>query len=237
MSESDNVDKDEIKKFDGMASTWWDQNGPMKPLHQMNPLRVDYINQHHAVANQRILDVGCGGGILTEALAKKGASVTGIDMSQKAIHAAKEHAQQEKIDLTYLQSSIEAFAQTKPEPFDIITCLEMVEHVPNYTSVLATCQSLLKPNGSLFVSTINRTPKAYLFAIVGAEYVLRLLPRGTHEYAKFVQPAELHQAAETCQLKLNNISGVHYNPLTQHFKLTKNLSVNYITHYRNDIKN
>jgi 2-polyprenyl-6-hydroxyphenyl methylase / 3-demethylubiquinone-9 3-methyltransferase len=236
MSKPNNVDPEEIKKFDSIAANWWDPEGPMKPLHILNPLRIDYIKKHHDITNQCILDVGCGGGILSEALAQQGGLVTGIDMSKDALSVAQQHAAKNNINLDYQHSSIEQFASNNPAPFDIITCLEMLEHVPDFPAIIKTCQQLLKPGGSLFISTINRTPKSFLFAIVGAEYVLRLLPRGTHEYAKFIQPSELNEAAKKSDLTLNDITGIHYNPLTQNFSFKQNVSVNYITHYKNDTK-
>tara|TARA_A100001015_G_scaffold312015_1_gene416358 strand:+ start:1622 stop:2335 length:714 start_codon:yes stop_codon:yes gene_type:complete len=236
MTENNNVDPDEIKKFNQMAENWWDPKGPMKPLHILNPLRVDYIKKHHDITNQRILDVGCGGGLLAEALAQQGGIVTGIDMSEDALLVARQHANTHKVNLDYQHSSIEQFASNNPAPFDIITCLEMLEHVPDYASIIKTCQQLLKPGGSLFISTINRTPKSFLFAIIGAEYVLRLLPRGTHEYEKFIKPSELNEAAKKYNLKLEDITGIHYNPITSNFTFNQNVSVNYITHYKNDTK-
>ena len=219
MTQTPNTDPDEIHKFDDIGRTWWDPNGPMKPLHRINPVRLDYINQRHSIKNQRVLDVGCGGGLLAEAMAREGAIVTGIDMSEKSIMAAREHAQSEQINLTYKLSTIEELAAESPEPFDVITCLEMLEHVPDYSAIIATCQTLLKPTGSVFFSTINRNPKSYVFAIVGAEYIMRLLPRGTHEYDKFIRPSELNAAAEQCGLQLQDLIGMHYNPFTHHCKL------------------
>jgi 2-polyprenyl-6-hydroxyphenyl methylase / 3-demethylubiquinone-9 3-methyltransferase len=230
---NDNVDQEEIKKFDAIAENWWDPKGPMKPLHQLNPLRVQYINDKHKLTNKTILDVGCGGGLLAEAMAKLGGIVTGIDMSNDALNVAIQHAKDHDININYQHATIEQLASDKDQQFDIITCLEMLEHVPDYAAIVATCKRLLKPNGSIFFSTINRNTKAFMQAIVGAEYVLRLLPRGTHEYAKLIKPAELNQAAEDCGLKIQDITGINYNPFTQHFKLSKNVAVNYITHYKN----
>jgi 2-polyprenyl-6-hydroxyphenyl methylase / 3-demethylubiquinone-9 3-methyltransferase len=235
MSKPPNIDSEEINKFNDIGKTWWNPNGPMKPLHRINPVRLQYINERHPLKNQRVLDVGCGGGILAEAMAREGAIVTGIDMSDKSLHAAREHAKQENINLNYQLTTVEQLAEHSPEPFDVITCLEMLEHVPDYSAVIATCQSLLKPTGSVFFSTISRNLKSYALAIVGAEYIMRILPRGTHEYAKFIRPSELNQAAEHCGLQLQDLIGMHYNPFSHQCKLAKDVSVNYITHYKHHV--
>lgn len=229
---TNNVSDHEIGKFDAMAKQWWDPDGPMKPLHQLNPLRLSYINQHANVTNKRILDVGCGGGILSEAMAASGGLVTGIDMSDDALTAATTHAAAHDINLTYTASTAEAYAERHPGQFDIVTCLEMLEHVPNPTAVVNACVSLTRPGGHVFFSTINRTAKAFLLAIVGAEYVLNLLPKGTHEYEKFIRPSELNLAAEAAHLELINLQGIHYNPLSQTFSLSRKVDVNYIACYK-----
>ncbi len=226
-----NVDPNEIHKFSDIASTWWDPKGPMKPLHALNPHRLDYIQQHSKLVNQRVLDVGCGGGLLSEAMAKQGALVTGIDMSEKALNAAKAHAEQGGVNVDYLHTTAEALAQSKPAPFDVITCLEMLEHVPDPQSIVNACVECLKPGGRVFFSTINRNPKAFLMAIVGAEYILNLLPKGTHEYAKLIKPSELHGFCHNAQLTLIDMVGIHYNPLTNRFHLNQNPDVNYMVCY------
>ncbi len=227
-----NVDPNEIHKFNTMAPEWWDPNGPMKPLHQLNPLRLDYINRQAPLRNKKVLDIGCGGGLLAEAMAKEGAIVTGIDMSAAALGAAKQHAEQHQVNVDYQETTIEEFTTTHPHSFDVITCLEMLEHVPNPQAVVASCQQALKPGGTVFFSTINRNPKAFLMAIVGAEYILNLLPKGTHEYKKLIKPSELNAFAEQAHLQLENMVGVHYNPLSGRFWFGKNVDVNYMMCYR-----
>ena len=229
---NNNVSDDELNKFDAIAKRWWDTKGPMKPLHQLNPLRTDYINEHANLVNQRILDIGCGGGILSEAMARAGGMVTGIDRSAAALDAAKQHASEAKINLDYLESTAEEYAKNHPERFDIITCLEMLEHVPNPSAVVSACEKMLKPGGHVFFSTLNRHPKAFLLGIIGAEYVLNLVPKGTHEYAKFIRPSELNDFAEDAHLKLKDMRGIHYNPLTQRFSFGQNVDVNYIACYK-----
>lgn len=223
-----NVDPQEIQKFNEFAKIWWDPNGDMKPLHQLNPLRLQFINEHAELNNKTVLDLGCGGGILTESLAKAGANAYGIDMSEKIIQVAKQHAEQNKLAINYQMISAEEFAQQHSQEFDVITCMEMLEHVPDPRSILQAAATLLKPQGKLFVSTINRNLKSYLMAIVGAEYVLRLLPRGTHEYAKFIRPSELRQWAFEAGFTLKKIKGMAYQPFTQEFSLTDDVAVNYL---------
>jgi len=226
-----NVDQAEINKFDKLAEKWWDAQGECKPLHDINPLRLKFIQQHSILKQHTVLDVGCGGGILSESLAEDGANVTAIDASDKAIAVADAHAKQNHLDINYQRTTIEDFAQKNTTQFDVITCMELLEHVPNPGSIIATCADLLKPGGIVFFSTINRTLKAYLFAIIGAEYVLNLLPRGTHDYTKFIRPAELEEIAKQSDLKLASMTGMTYNPLTQSYRLTKNVDVNYLIHF------
>lgn len=228
---NNNVDDQEIKKFDEFAKTWWDPEGEMKPLHQLNPLRFAFIEAHAPVKDKTIIDIGCGGGILTECLAKAGAHVTGIDMSEAGIAVAKQHAKENELSINYQKIPAETFAEQHSHQFDIVTCMEMLEHVPDPSRVIAACATLLKPGGKCFISTINRNMKSYLLAILGAEYVLRLLPRGTHEYAKFIRPSELRQWAHQAKLSINTIKGIHYNPIRQHFSLTDDVSVNYLVYF------
>ena len=226
-----NVDLDEIAKFEALAARWWDTESEFKPLHEINPLRVNFINQHSPVAGQSIIDIGCGGGILSEALASMGAAVTGIDMGELPLNIARQHASDSGVTVEYRQDTAEAIAEARPGQYDIVTCLEMLEHVPEPGSVIAACAKLCKPGGHLYFATINRNPKAYLFAIIGAEYALQLLPKGTHEYAKFLKPSELHRWMRQYNLDLSNSTGMTYNPLTKRYRLDPHdLSVNYLLH-------
>ena len=225
-----NVDASEIAKFNDLASRWWDANSEFKPLHDINPLRVNYINQHSPVAGMKIADIGCGGGLVSEGMAKLGATVTGIDMGEAPINVAKLHLHESKLDIEYLQTTAEELAEERQEQYDIVTCLEMLEHVPEPASVIASCAKLVKPGGTVYFSTINRNPKAWLFAIVGAEYILNMLPKGTHEYAKLIQPAELDEWARASGLETQNMIGMHYNPFTKHYKLADGVDVNYLMH-------
>ncbi len=228
-----NLDTAEIAKFEALASRWWDRNSEFKPLHDINPLRANYIDQRSPVAGKKLLDVGCGGGILSEAMAQRGARVTGIDMGQAPLAVARLHALESGLDMDYRQITAEDLADAMPGTFDIVTCLEMLEHVPDPASVVAACARLVKPGGDLYFSTINRNPKAYAFAVVGAEYILRLLPRGTHEYAKFIRPSELASFLRAAGLELQNITGMTYNPFTKTYKLNpQDVSVNYLLHAR-----
>jgi 2-polyprenyl-6-hydroxyphenyl methylase / 3-demethylubiquinone-9 3-methyltransferase len=231
---SHNIDPEEIKKFDEFAKTWWDPNGSMSPLHGLTPIRIDYLNQHASITNQKILDIGCGGGILSEKMAALGGMVTGIDMSEKVLRVAKDHAEKNNINCDYQQSTAEAFAKEHANTFDIITCLEMLEHVPEPSAIIQACQQMLKPGGTLFFSTINRNPKSYLMAIVGAEYVLNILPRGTHEYSKFIKPSELVNWCQDHSLRLVDLLGLHYNPFSKHFSTNNNVDVNYLCCFRHD---
>lgn len=229
MIPQDNVDPDEIAKFEKLASRWWDPNSEFKPLHDINPLRANWIDERAPVSGKSVVDVGCGGGLLSEALAHRGANVTGIDMGEAPLAVARLHQLESGVDVSYLQSTAESLAAAKPAEFDVVTCLEMLEHVPDPSTVIQACAELCKPGGDLFFSTINRNPKSFLFAIVGAEYVLNLLPRGTHEYAKLIKPSELARWIREAGLELKEMTGMTYNPLTQHYRLVSDdVSVNYL---------
>ena len=226
-----NADPAELKKFGELAAHWWDPNGEMKPLHQMNPLRLRYVDQRcGGLKGRRALDVGCGGGILSEALARAGAEVLGIDLAEEALAAGREHAQGQRLRLEYRAVPVEELAQAQPASFDVVTCMEMLEHVPDPASVVRACAALVKPGGQVFFSTINRTPKAYALAILAAEYVLNLIPRGTHDYARLIRPSELDEWARAAGLETADVSGLHYNPLLQHFRLGGDADVNYLMH-------
>jgi 2-polyprenyl-6-hydroxyphenyl methylase/3-demethylubiquinone-9 3-methyltransferase len=228
-----NLDTAEIAKFEALASRWWDRNSEFKPLHDINPLRANYIDQRSPVAGKSLLDVGCGGGILSEAMAQRGARVTGIDMGQAPLSVARLHALESGLQMDYRQTTAEDLAAEMPGAFDIVTCLEMLEHVPNPASVVAACARLVKPGGDVYFSTINRNPKAWAFAVVGAEYILRLLPRGTHDYAKFIRPSELAGFLRAAGLELIDLTGMTYNPFTKTYKLNpSDVSVNYLLHAR-----
>ncbi|MBT6114506.1 MAG: bifunctional 2-polyprenyl-6-hydroxyphenol methylase/3-demethylubiquinol 3-O-methyltransferase UbiG [Porticoccaceae bacterium] len=224
-----NVDPNEVAKFEQLASRWWDRNSEFKPLHDINPLRANWIDKLAPVAEQKILDVGCGGGILCEAMAQRGAEVTGIDMGEAPLAVGKLHKFESGVEVDYQKSTAEDFAQSHPEQFDIVTCLEMLEHVPDPGSVVRACAAMTKPGGTLFFSTINRNPKAYLLAIIGVEYVLRMLPKGTHEYGKFIRPAELGKWIREAGLELDQMTGLTYNPITKTYRLTEtDVDVNYM---------
>ena len=224
-----NVDPGEVAKFEKLASRWWDRNSEFKPLHDINPLRANWIDKLAPVAEQKVLDVGCGGGILCEALAQRGAVVTGIDMGEAPLAVGNLHKLESGVEVDYQKSTAEGFAQKHGETFDTVTCLEMLEHVPDPGSVVAACAALTKPGGSLFFSTINRNPKSYLFAVIGVEYVLRMLPKGTHEYGKFIRPAELGQWIREAGLEIDEMTGLTYNPLTKTYRLNdSDVSVNYM---------
>jgi 2-polyprenyl-6-hydroxyphenyl methylase/3-demethylubiquinone-9 3-methyltransferase len=227
-----NVDNEEIKKFTDIASRWWDKNSEFKPLHEINPLRVNYIVEKLGdLTGLKILDVGCGGGILSEALAKTGAIVTGIDMGETSLEVAKLHLYESKLEIDYQKITVEELAKTQAGTYDVVTCLEMLEHVPSPDSIIKACATLVKDNGQVFFSTINRNLKSYAFAIVGAEYILNLLPHGTHDYNKFIKPSEMDKSARNANLQLKDIIGMTYNPFTKVYKLEKDVSVNYLSYY------
>lgn len=225
----DNVDPAEIAKFEKLASRWWDPSSEFKPLHDINPLRANWIDQFSQVNNKTLLDVGCGGGLLCEAMAFRGANVTGIDMGEAPLSVAKIHRLESELDIAYQQSTAEALAESHAGQFDVVTCLEMLEHVPDPASVIQACADLAKPGADLYFSTINRNPKAFMFAIVGAEYLLNMLPKGTHEYAKFIKPSELARWVRAAGLNITHMTGMTYNPITRHYALEeRDVSVNYM---------
>jgi len=229
MHTTENADPAELAKFSDLAHRWWDTESEFRPLHQINPLRLAWIDDIVPLAGKRVLDIGCGGGILADAMARKGAEVLGIDLAGKALKVAQLHALEAQTQgVSYREVSAEALAVEKPESFDVVTCMEMLEHVPDPSSVVRACATLVKPGGHVFFSTINRNAKAFVFAIVGAEYILNLLPRGTHEFAKFIKPSELAAYARAAGLDLEHTRGLEYNPLTRHYWLSANTSVNYM---------
>ena len=225
-----NVDELELNKFSNLAHKWWDKTSEFKPLHDINPLRLNYIDRAVTLKGKTVLDVGCGGGILSESMAERGAKVTGIDLGEKALKVAQLHSLESGVAVDYQLISVEKLAEQQPASFDVVTCLEMLEHVPDPASVVAACAKLVKPGGQVFFSTINRNPKAYLFAVIGAEYVLNMLPRGTHDYTKFIKPSELASWMRLADLSLNHQIGMSYNPITQHYWLGDDVSVNYMMH-------
>ncbi|HNP62982.1 MAG TPA: bifunctional 2-polyprenyl-6-hydroxyphenol methylase/3-demethylubiquinol 3-O-methyltransferase UbiG [Woeseiaceae bacterium] len=230
----DNVDPAEVAKFDALASRWWDPDGEFRPLHEINPLRLDWIRQHVDLRGAVVVDIGCGGGILTESMAAAGASVTGIDMAEAPLAVARLHQHETGLEVDYRQATAEELASEKAGSFDVVTCLEMLEHVPDPAKVIQSCAELVKPGGHVFVSTINRNPKAFIFAIVGAEYVLKLLPAGTHEYEKFIRPSELEAWARHAGLSHKDSIGMHYNPITKEYSLGESLDVNYLMYFQRD---
>ncbi len=225
-----NADPVELEKFGDLAHRWWDPHSEFKPLHDINPLRLDWIDGIVGLNGKRVLDVGCGGGLLSEGMATRGAVVTGIDLSDKPLGVAKLHLLESGQKVDYRKVAVEALAEEMPAAFDAVTCLEMLEHVPNPSSVITACARLVKPGGQVFFSTLNRNPKSYLFAVVGAEYILRLLPRGTHDYARFIKPSELARWAKMASLEPQELIGMSYNPLTQRYALGSDTSVNYLMH-------
>jgi len=229
---NNNVDAAEIQKFEELASRWWDPESEFAPLHAINPLRTEYINLHSPVKNLKVLDVGCGGGLISEALAAFGAQVTGIDMGETPLNVAKLHLLESGQNVEYIKTTTEELAEQRAAQYDVVTCLEMLEHVPDPSSVVTACAKLVKPGGDVYFSTINRNPKAWLFAIVGAEYILNLLPRGTHEYDKLIKPSELSSYARDAGLTLERMTGLHYNPFTKGYKLAPGVDVNYMIHTR-----
>lgn len=229
MSESSNVDAGEIEKFAQLASRWWDPTSEFKPLHQINPLRLGFIQEQVALAGQQVLDVGCGGGLLCEPMAAAGAQVTGIDMAEASLSVARLHLLESGLAVDYQQTTAEQLAATQPESFDVVTCLEMLEHVPDPVAVVQACHDLVRPGGLVFFSTLNRNLKSYLFAIIGAEYVLGLLPKGTHDYQQFIRPSELARWSRTAGLQLVQQTGLTYNPFTRRYRLNaQDLDVNYL---------
>lgn len=229
MMKTTNADPAELAKFSDLAHRWWDPESEFRPLHQINPLRLDWIQTVAPLANKAVLDVGCGGGILSDSMARKGAQVTGIDLSTKALRVAQLHALEANTpNVSYREISAEALALEQPAAFDVVTCMEMLEHVPDPASVAKACSELVKPGGWVFFSTINRNPKAFLFAIVGAEYLLQMLPKGTHEYAKLIRPSELAGYCRAADLELMQTKGLEYNPLTRRYWLSQDTSVNYM---------
>jgi len=224
-----NVDPAELAKFSDLAHRWWDVDGEFRPLHQINPLRLEWLCRYTPLAGRSVLDVGCGGGILADAMARKGAQVTGIDLAEKSLRVARLHALETQTPhIQYREISAEALAQEAPATFDVVTCMELLEHVPAPSSIVNACAQLVKPGGWVFFSTIHRNPKAFMLAIVGAEYLLRMLPRGTHQYAKFIRPSELAAACRTAGLQVLHSSGLQYNPLTDRYWLSDDISVNYL---------
>ncbi len=229
-----NADPIEIEKFSQLAHRWWDANSEFKPLHEINPLRLDYIDRIAPLSGKTVLDVGCGGGILSESMAGKGAQVTGIDLGEKPLQVAKLHLLESGKQVDYRKIAVEDFAAERPASFDVVTCMEMLEHVPDPQSIVRACAQLVRPGGHVFFSTLNRNPKSYLLAIIGAEYVLNMLPRGTHDYAKFIKPSELAQFCRNAGLSVTDITGMSYNPLSKTYSLGKDADVNYMIACRRD---
>ena len=227
-----NVDPAEISKFDAAAPRWWDPDGEFRPLHDLNPARLDYIEARAGLAGRRVLDVGCGGGLLSEGMARRGARVTGIDLAQEALAVARLHAQESGIAVDYRQVAVEALAAAEPGEYDLVTCLEMLEHVPDPATALAAIARLARPGGHVILSTINRNAKSFALAIVGAEYLMRLLPMGTHRYARLIRPSELSCWARAAGLELDDLAGLAYDPFTRKARISGDVSVNYLAHYR-----
>ena len=232
----DNADPAELEKFQALASRWWDPNSEFRPLHEINPLRLDWIDSLSPLDGARVVDIGCGGGILAESMVHRGANVLGIDLARKSLAVAELHALETGTDVRYELIAAEALAEREPGAFDVVTCMEMLEHVPDPAAIIRACATLVRPGGWVFFSTINRNPKSFLMAIVGAEYVLRLLPRGTHDYAKLIRPSEMDAAARRAGLEAQRLTGLVYNPITRRFRLEPNdLSVNYLAAFRRPV--
>ncbi len=229
-----NADPAEIEKFSRLAHRWWDPGGEFRPLHEINPLRLDWIDGHARLQGKKVLDVGCGGGILAEAMAQRGAAVTGIDLSDKALKVADLHLLESHLSVNYEKTTVEEFAARHAGEFDVVTCMELLEHVPEPAGMVAACARLVRPGGEVFFSTINRNPKAYLFAVIGAEYVLGLLPKGTHDYARFIKPSELARWCRTAGLRTDELIGMTYNPITQAYRLGRDCDVNSLQHCQRD---
>lgn len=227
-----NVDPAEVAKFDALADSWWDPEGQSKPLHQINPLRLQFIKDRTVLKAAKIVDVGCGGGILTESLALSGADATGVDMGELPLEIARLHALEAGLTIDYQQTTAEAMAANHPAEFDAVTCMEMLEHVPDPQAIIAACAQMVKPGGDVYFSTLNRNPKAWLLAIVGAEYIANMLPKGTHDYARFIKPSELARACREAGLSVSAIAGISYHPLTRKYALTQDVDVNYLMHCR-----
>jgi 2-polyprenyl-6-hydroxyphenyl methylase/3-demethylubiquinone-9 3-methyltransferase len=223
-----NADPAELEKFSQLAHRWWDPESEFRPLHEINPLRLDWIDRHAGLSGKAVLDVGCGGGILAEAMARRGATVTGIDLSDKALRVAELHLHESLLKIDYQSISAEDLAKSHPGHFDVVTCMELLEHVPDPASMTAACAQLVRPGGQVFFSTINRNPKSYLFAVIGAEYLLRLLPKGTHDYARFIKPSELARWCRAAGLRAEELIGMTYNPLTRVYRLGNDCDVNYL---------
>lgn len=227
-----NVDTQEVAKFDALAKQWWDINGPMKPLHQLNPVRLEFIEKHFDLSNKIVADVGCGGGILTESIAQKARVTIGIDMSEQALQAAQRHATEQALKIDYQKIAIEDYAKAHPASVDGLTCMELLEHVPDPAQLIQSCHDMVKPGGLIFFSTINRHVKAYLKAIIAAEYVLNMLPKGTHQYDKFIKPSELNRAAVAAGLELRDLNGIDYSVMSDSYFLSNNVDVNYVACYQ-----
>lgn len=231
-----NADPQEVQKFSDLAHRWWDPTSEFRPLHEINPLRLEWINARASLAGKQVVDVGCGGGILAESMARKNAKVTGIDLSDKALKVADLHGMDSGVQVRYEKIAAEDLAAREPGQYDVVTCMEMLEHVPDPASIVRACATLVKPGGHVFFSTLNRNPKSYLFAIIGAEYLLRMLPRGTHDYAKFITPAELARFIREADLELDGIKGLSYNPLTKLYSINQDTDVNYMVACRKPLR-